>query len=296
MIFADQSLANRVETAEKELTESFARARQATGEEVAILPLAGGSAVFAGSDCPFTKVIGVGFAGIPDIDELEAVEQFFFARQTKVQVELPTLADPEIGALLTARGYRLLNFENVSGRQLDTSNCERPASDPALAIASNSERLAINPGSALQIAPVTESEAAVWSKTVTHGFVFPDGEGVAPDESFAPESLEQLFLSLGEVAGVQRFLASWEGEPAGGASLRLSQGLAQLSGASVLPPFRRRGIQTAMCLARLKQAQAAGCDLAVVTTQPGSKSQHNVMRQGFEVLYARAVLVKEPPR
>lgn len=31
---------------------------------------------------------------------------------------------------------------------------------------------------------------------------------------------------------------------------------------------------------------------AVVTTAPGSKSQQNVQRQGFHLLYTRAVLVK----
>jgi hypothetical protein len=29
-----------------------------------------------------------------------------------------------------------------------------------------------------------------------------------------------------------------------------------------------------------------------VTTMPGSKSQQNVQRAGFELLYARAILVK----
>jgi hypothetical protein len=29
-----------------------------------------------------------------------------------------------------------------------------------------------------------------------------------------------------------------------------------------------------------------------VTTEPGSKSQQNVQRQGFELLYSRAVLVR----
>jgi hypothetical protein len=57
---------------------------------------------------------------------------------------------------------------------------------------------------------------------------------------------------------------------------------------------RRRGIQTALLSARLADAAAAGCDIAVVTTQPGSKSQQNVQRQGFDLLYTRAVLIKEP--
>jgi hypothetical protein len=35
-----------------------------------------------------------------------------------------------------------------------------------------------------------------------------------------------------------------------------------------------------------------GCDIATVTTQPGSKSQQNVQRRGFHLLCTRAVLVK----
>ena len=35
-----------------------------------------------------------------------------------------------------------------------------------------------------------------------------------------------------------------------------------------------------------------GCDLAVVVTAPGTRSQENVMRRGFELLYTRAILVR----
>ena len=53
-------------------------------------------------------------------------------------------------------------------------------------------------------------------------------------------------------------------------------------------------LQTALLSARLADAAAAGCDVAVITTQPGSKSQQNAQRQGFDLLYTRAVLVKQP--
>jgi hypothetical protein len=53
-------------------------------------------------------------------------------------------------------------------------------------------------------------------------------------------------------------------------------------------------VQTALLAARLADAAAAGCDVAVVTTQPGSRSQQNVQRRGFDLLYVRAVLVKAP--
>ena len=83
-------------------------------------------------------------------------------------------------------------------------------------------------------------------------------------------------------------------EPAGAASMRLFEGVAQLTGAATLPEHRRRGVQSALLAARLADAAAARCDVAVVTTQPGSKSHENVQRQGFELLYARAILVREP--
>jgi predicted acetyltransferase len=67
-----------------------------------------------------------------------------------------------------------------------------------------------------------------------------------------------------------------------------------LCGAATAPSFRRRGVQSALLAERLREAAAARCDVAVITTQPGSKSQQNAHRQGFALLYARAMLVKPP--
>ena len=44
---------------------------------------------------------------------------------------------------------------------------------------------------------------------------------------------------------------------------------------------------------RLMDARAAKCKLAVSTTQPGSKSQANSQRRGFQLLYTRAILIRE---
>jgi hypothetical protein len=48
-----------------------------------------------------------------------------------------------------------------------------------------------------------------------------------------------------------------------------------------------------MLARRLDDATHAGCEVAVVTTLPGSKSQQNVQRLGFDLLYTRAILVLE---
>jgi GNAT superfamily N-acetyltransferase len=96
------------------------------------------------------------------------------------------------------------------------------------------------------------------------------------------------------VPGFTYYLATIDGATAGVATMRLDGEVAQLCGATTLPAFRRRGVQTALLQTRLADARRAGARLAVMTTAPGSKSQENGQRQGFALLYSRVLLVKEP--
>ncbi len=79
----------------------------------------------------------------------------------------------------------------------------------------------------------------------------------------------------------------------GGGSLIIHDGLALIVGDGTLPAYRNRGLQSALIRARLDQARQAGCDLAVICTNPGSGSQRNAERQGFTVAYARTMMVRE---
>lgn len=97
---------------------------------------------------------------------------------------------------------------------------------------------------------------------------------------------------LGDAGVVIESIGGGAAVVAGGASLRLSNGVAQLAGAATLPEHRRQGVQSALLSERLADAAREGCDVAVVTTEPGSKSQQNVQKIGFELLYSRAVLIK----
>ena len=92
--------------------------------------------------------------------------------------------------------------------------------------------------------------------------------------------------------GFVGYLALRGGLVVGAAAMRTFEGVAQLCGAATLPEHRRRGVQSTLLAARLAEAAGLGCDVAVVTTMPGSKSQENVQRSGFDLLYARAVLVR----
>lgn len=74
--------------------------------------------------------------------------------------------------------------------------------------------------------------------------------------------------------------------------MRVDGDVAQLSGAGTLPHARGRGVQKALVQLRLSDARRAGCTIAVVTTAPGTRSQANVMRRGFQLLYTRAILIR----
>jgi hypothetical protein len=65
-LFWDAALASRIEAAETELIVAASRAAQArSGTARFVLPIGGGAATFAGSDSPFTEVVGLGFGGSP---------------------------------------------------------------------------------------------------------------------------------------------------------------------------------------------------------------------------------------
>jgi GNAT superfamily N-acetyltransferase len=274
-LFPGIELARRVERAECGLLESAvtAAARRDPARGARALEVAGGIAGFAGPSSPVNKVAGVGFAGELSESGLESVERFFLDRDLPVRFEVSNLADPSVGALLTRRGYILSGFENVLGLQLDG---RRDGKTPP----------------AITVLPSPAEELEAWLDLVITGFAHPDDQGIPSDEEFPRQALEKAFRDFDGAEGFVRYLARRDGVPAGGAGLRTGGGVALLCGAATLPEHRRRGVQSAMLAVRLAQAGAAGCDLAVVTTQPGSKSQENVQRQGFQLLYTRAVLIR----
>jgi GNAT superfamily N-acetyltransferase len=278
-LFCDTALAARIERAEARL---IARSSEAAGHRRAdtagfVLRVAGGVASYAEQGSPFNKVAGLGFDGVPSAAALDEIEEAFHALGTPVQVELAHLVDPAIGALLTDRGYRLESFENVLGLALDFD------SEPVMP-----------PG--VQVRPSGDNEFELWLDVVADAAAHPDTQGVPWREEF-PREVYLRAERDAAAAGVKRYVALLEGTLAGGAGLRIDEGgVAQLAGAGTAPAYRRRGVQTALLSARLADAAAAGCDVAVITTQPGSKSQQNAQRRGFELLYTRAVLVKEPGR
>ena len=278
-VFATASLAGRIERAEAGLILECARAasRRVPAAQLVIREMNGGVGVYVEPGAPFNKVAGLGFDGVPEAGALDGLEREFAAREAALQFEVSTLAQPELVRTLTKRGYCVIGFENVLG--LNPTGLTFETVSPV--------------ASDIEVTPARADEVDIWIDVVATGFMTPDiFDGPPSHEDFPRDVLERLYRDSIASPTFERYLARRSGEMAGGATFRIQDGVAQLAGAATLPAHRRRGVQSALLRHRLAEAARRGCDVAVVTTQPGSKSQENVQKAGFALLYARAILVK----
>ncbi len=275
-MFIDPTTAARIERAEAALTKDAAGAlvRQGRAPRAFLRELGAGVAACVRPGSPLNKMIGVGLEGAVAEPALAAVEAGFRELGEPVRAEISTLAPPELWEQLAARGYRLAGFENVLVRRV----ADRPP-PPA--------------GVEIEIEVVPEGAAGQFCSVMTDAFCAPDGTGAAVDQ-LTRAAIAEVTEDLAATPGVIRYLARRDGVPAGGANLRLCDGIATLAGSATLAAHRRRGVQAALLARRLRDARDAGAALAVVTTAPGSQSQSNLTKAGFALGYARAVMLLPP--
>ena len=257
----DLELAREIELAEASAAVGCAEMMQAMRPDsvAAVERIAGGFAVYCGADNPVTQAVGLGLSGPVTTEEFDRLEKFYFSRSEPVRVETCPMADATLLEHFNKRGYRVIEFSNVMLRPLGS-------------------------GSAWTVPPRIEirraaaEELDVWVMTVAQGFA---GNYPVTQELL---SVMKMF-ALGK--NTDCYLASIDGRIAGGGTLAVRGRIAGLFGASTLPEFRNQGVQTALLFARLHRAVETGCELAMSLAQPGSISQRNITRQGFQTLYTR---------
>ena len=256
MIFADARLARRLEEAEA------ANARGCSyGEGAAVLEVAGGCAIFVGADSPLTHAVGLGLSGTVRLPEIEGMESFFRSRGAKVVVDLCPLADQSLLEILSERGFRATEFNNVLVRRL----------------------AGLEIGMTPRVRRTTPTETELWSHTVGSGFF---------DQRELTNEEMDVGRAIFAMPGAHCYLAATEnGEPAAAAALSVRSGLATLFADSTIARYRGAGLHRELIAARLYEAAAQGCDLATASTLPGSGSQRNFERLGFEVVYTKISMV-----
>jgi GNAT superfamily N-acetyltransferase len=224
--------------------------------------VSGGRAIFTGARFFSNRALAMGLRGPVNHDEIEAVETFYAARGVLSEIEIASMVDRSLLRLLNQSGYQLVRFRNIYAQVLHPH--ETPGATPAV------------PSGTTEIHEVDASTAAAWSTTLIDGF------GYTHDADRARvETWNQMVRAL---PGVTALVAVLDDTPVGAASVMVLGSTAMLGGAATLPAFRRRGVQRALIEARLAVAVHAGCELAIVTADPGSSSGRNVERTGFQLI------------
>lgn len=131
----------------------------------------------------------------------------------------------------------------------------------------------------MTIVPVDQAAAGLFADAVVAGFGM-------------PPILKPWLQALVGRAGWHCFLAMVGAEPAGGAAMRIADGIAWLGIGAVRPEHRRKGAQSALLAARI--AAGLGYGVQGFTTETGrphpgepGPSFANIQRAGFRIAYDR---------
>lgn len=268
MLIITSDLASRLESAEAIDAAGCAEAqcRLQINCRAAVRAIAGGIAVFCGETSPLTRALGLGMHGPVSSSDLEELEHFFRERDTPVVVDLCPHADPGLPEALAARGYRLVEFTNMLVRPISSEVADIPVSPDLL------------------VRPAEPQEIETYISTVIGGF-------------FSREELSEEEISLGQtlfqMPCASAYLAFVGGQAVGGAMVSTRNKVANLFGDATHPSFRGRGVHAALIGARIGAAEKAGCDLVAAITAPGSSSQRNYQRLGFQIAYTKATMLLE---
>jgi GNAT superfamily N-acetyltransferase len=258
--FSDLELSRRLERAEGYACVDYVDSRRRIFPDSGAdwIECAGAYAAFDGVDPPITQTFGLGLEELTPA-ALETIERFFIDRGAPVFHEVSPFAGIDALNLLCERGYRPIELSSVMYRATEET--------PPILKGPTSVRV------------VPPEETALWNDISTRGWA-------AEHPEYA-----DFFRDHGAISAARKqsvcFLALYEGTPGAAGALSIHEGVALFAGSSTVPELRRRGLQAALLHERMRYAHEHGCDLAMMVAQPGSNSQRNAERQGFQIAYTR---------
>jgi len=265
-------IARRIENAEARAAMETAELMdlQRPGSAAAVEYIAGGAAIYCGPDSPVTQAVGLGLHGPVTDEDMDRLENFYQTRGETVRVETCPLVDASLIEQFRKRWYAVTEFSNVYAASLLDGGLPE-FFPPVLPETTTIEKL-------------SPEQLDLWTLTVAQGFA----------ETF-PVTKEMLNVMKLFAQGpyTECYLALIDGKPAAGGTLAMRDGVGGRFGASTLPMYRGRGLQTALLQTRLERAKLAGCDLAVSLARPGSASERNIARHGLQTLYTRVKFERE---
>jgi GNAT superfamily N-acetyltransferase len=265
VVLVDSELSSRLERTEGLANARFIESRQRQLPDAMPAPtwreVGSAFVMFDGVESPLTQSFGLGLGGVVTAIEFEEIEAFFHDRNAPVFLEVSPLASPETLTLLNERGYQPFEYTSVL--------CRRIGPQSSL---TRSQSLAI------QVRTIEAFESELFAQTSASGWT--------NDPQF-----REVILGFGRTfsttLGTRAMIAEIDGKPIATGLVFIADDIALLAGASTVPSARNQGAQFSLLEARLQYAIAQGCKLAMMCALPGSPSQRNAQRNGFQIAYTR---------
>lgn len=263
MIFSDLYLSQRLERTEACANAEFVETRAQLEPEsgAAWIEVGGAYAMFDGVESPCTQTFGLGMFEVATSEHLDEIEAFLRQRGAPVFHEVSPMADASLLPLLNERGYRPVELTSVLYLSLESA---------AKSGHSNPE---------IPTRVIAPDEVDIWAATSAAAW------------ATEHEGLADFMFNFGRITancpGSQPWLAERGGKPIATGMMFIHEGVAILAGASTIPDERNRGAQNALLSSRLSSAAETGCTLAMMGALPGSQSQKNAQKNGFQIAYSR---------
>lgn len=233
---------------------------------IEVVDTLGGVVVFDSANPGWAKGIGIGLTGPAGAPEVDAFETHFRDRGLPGRAYMSPYAHPALFRELGRRGWFVEGWMQMLVRE----------------VASGDDDLPWIPDVDVEV--VDGDRRAEWALEMAEAFYAPkqpDPGAVAMYEGFAV------------APGVVLYRATVDGEPAGAAAMAFRKGWATVIAAATRPRFRRRGVHRALLTRRLADAADRGARFTVYACDPGSDSQRNARRAGYQVAYTRAIMLRE---
>lgn len=264
MIYSDKILSQKLERTEGRSNAAFVESRTRFELNVGAgwIEVGGTYAMFDGVASPLTQTFGLGIFEDATPAQLDKIEAFFQERQAPVFHEVSPMADPSILTLLNERRYKPIELTAVMFQDLDQPPVARPARR-----------------SDVVARQIEDGEAELWASIAA--------EGWAKEQPELYEFLRNLGTIAAQAAGAYPFIAELDGKPIAAGSFIIFDEVCILAGAATIPAARCLGAQGALLKARLDFAVKKGCKLAMMCAAPGSQSQKNAQKNGFNIAYTR---------
>lgn len=212
-------------------------------------------AAFAGAGAYSNRVTGFGLAP----EHIDRAIAFFSDRGEDTKLETTSFAPPPLLEAIRGRGFELRFFTHVMAAPV--KNVPRRPPPAGITI----ERLDRDDPKELRAAAEHNERCFAVGRELS--------------ETSIALTMRHLAMPTNDT-----FLARDRGELVGVGCSESSHGVTLLFGGAVVPTHRGRGIQQALINVRLAAAHERDSELACVMTNPGTPSERNACRNGFQLV------------